>query len=303
MNNVDVTAIGEPVIIAALAANSVFLPPGVNALDYAGTTLKSDVTVDVSIFQFSHGLTDDLTLSVSFPYYNRAETDITFDVIVQANPVLAGIPAGPGYSLADVINGYDGVSLAQNFLNQNIGYDPVAPWTGDPGIGDIDIDLKYRFMNKDKFKAAAGGWVTLPTGEPDDEYNLTDVRYGGGSLNTALYAMVDIVPVKQLPGTLLAAMFSLIPSTAVSSCLMKTTHSSMTFNSRLYMSLAITTAVTGMSWRQSFHTKCLMASIFSPAIYTLSLMMTDWMVIYYQNRPPWKKELQPGYQQVLLITT
>ncbi len=98
--------------------------------------------------------------------------------------------------MADVINGYDGVGLAQNFLSTNIGYDPVEAWTGDPGIGDIDIDLKYRFINGEKIKAATGGWVTLPTGEPDDENNLTDIRYGGGSVNTALYAMVDIVPVK-----------------------------------------------------------------------------------------------------------
>jgi hypothetical protein len=200
LDGTDVTVIGEGVIYLGLLDAG--FPPGVlspsDILRYARTTLDAKAEVDALGLGYSYGITDKLTVGLVLPFYMNAETEFDFDVEVQPSNTAAYIPVAPGVSLADYINSLDARQVTQEYLQQELGYDEVEDWKGQGRIGDLELNLKYLFLNKDKFKAATGGWVKFPTGRKDDERNLTDIAYGSGNWDTALFAMTDIVPVKPL---------------------------------------------------------------------------------------------------------
>ncbi len=194
LNETDVTDLGEMVIAGELASQGVFLPyPNSDILRYAYTELKGEVKVDIIGFSYAYGVTENLTVGLGFPYFTRAQTDVEFDVRVLPSATAQATPVAPGVSLADVINGMDAKELAQGFLT-DLGYYRLDDWSGDPGIGDLKVFAKYRFLNQDHWKAAAGGFVQIPTGEPDDERNVADIRYGSGAYETGAFAMVDLIP-------------------------------------------------------------------------------------------------------------
>jgi hypothetical protein len=179
-NNVDVTAIGTPIFNALFA-----LPPGTPSLYLALLTEKSRVDMNAAVFAYSFGVTDNLTFGVGFPYIIRADTKVDFHALAWPNTSL-GLPAGP----------LDMTFYAQQFLKRNLGYDTVRSWSGGPGIGDIQLGLKYRIPVNEVIQFAVGGWGVIPTGRVDDERNLTDIGYGNGHTDLGLSAMTDITPVK-----------------------------------------------------------------------------------------------------------
>ncbi len=198
LNTADVTEVGELIIWSSLppALQVAIVPQDV----LTSVELKAQARVDVEIlpFSYNYGLTDNWMVGVAFPYYTMARTDIKFGVDVQPSNTATFIPVGPGVSLADMINTLDGKAMAQDYLKEELGYDKIKPWEGPQAIGDIVLSTKYRFLDMDMFKAAAGGWLSLPTGTPDDERSLTDIAYGSGSYDVAAFGMVDVVPIKWL---------------------------------------------------------------------------------------------------------
>jgi len=209
LNKNNVTSIGEPFLNSELINQGLFVvfpsltPPGgylFDSLDLAKTYLDANVEAKGTIFSYNYGVTDKLTVGIGFPYLTRVHTDVDYGVeVIPSAAAFAETPAVPfpAPTLGHLILSLDSQELLNKFLNQ-VGYDDIEEWTGEPGIGDIRVGAKYRFLNEKMVKAAWGGWVDVPTGKVDDERNLTDVAYGGGSYNTAVYAMMDLTPVEAI---------------------------------------------------------------------------------------------------------
>lgn len=205
LNNTDITLLADLVVYQGLV-DAGFPPAIINPFlifDDARTFLKADVKVDALLLDYRYGITDRLTASLTIPFYLRAKSDVDFRVVLRPSAVaestiLPSPPLPPGVSLADYIRTMNATQLAQDYLHNQFGYDPIESWKGDPGLGDIQLGLKYLFLNSKMFKAAAGGYQKFPTGKKDDETNLTDIPYGTGSYDTGIFAMLDVIPVKPL---------------------------------------------------------------------------------------------------------
>lgn len=179
----NITNLAEPLFNAKY-----LLPLAFDSLNLAMTSMDASVAVDMAIFSYQYGLSDDLTLGVGFPYFLRAQGDANFrtDLWTTAAAQGLGFPPGPVAMTRD----------AQHLLRDLFGFRRIENWSGEPGMGDLRVGLKYRFLNDENFKAAAGVWVTIPVGRTDNEKILTDIKYGNGYYDTGLYVMADFVPVK-----------------------------------------------------------------------------------------------------------
>ncbi|HUT54256.1 MAG TPA: hypothetical protein VM658_12785 [bacterium] len=179
-NNINITDISTPIFndIAGL-------PAGTPSLNLALLTEQSSIDMRAFVFAYSYGLTDKLTLGVGFPYITMADTKVDFNALVWPNTSL-GLPPGP----------IDMTPYAQAFIKQNLGYDKVKSWAGGPGIGDVQLGLKYKIPVNDMVQFATGVWSVIPTGSVDDERNLTDIAYGNGHYDLGVYGMTDLTPVK-----------------------------------------------------------------------------------------------------------
>ena len=181
-NEIDVTPIGIPIF------NQVFgLPPGTASLQRAMIFENSRIDLEGMIFSYGYGITDDLSFGIGFPYFMKARTSVEFEALAWPDTSLPfPLPPGP----------LDMTPYAQEFIKTNLGYENVKDWAGEPGIGDIRLGLKYRFLNQETVKMATSLFGVIPTGRVDDEKVLTDVRYGKGHTDIGIAGMVDFTPVE-----------------------------------------------------------------------------------------------------------
>ena len=191
LNNQDVTDIANE-YISSLAGLST------NWVRSTVTTLNADVDIEGAIFAYEYGITDNLSIAVGFPYFTKARTSLDFGLNVVPGATAYGVPSpDPTYSnLAEFLIG-ERKNLANDFIT-SYGYDEIEGWSGDPGIGDVRLGAKYRYLDTEMIKSAAGLWVDFPTGEPQDEKDIADIGYGTGAYQTAAFAMVDFVPIEQI---------------------------------------------------------------------------------------------------------
>jgi hypothetical protein len=198
LNHADVTDVAQaPVVLAVddIILNVIGGPPPPLLNPATDTPLSmvmifADAEVDAKAYAFNYmyGVTDKLTMGVQFPYFTRAYSDVNFDILV--------VPDAVNYPFhAPIIGMLPKEDMLQAFLKSELGYERLEDFSGGPGIGDVDLFAKYRWVDGDAFKFATSSGVSVPTGRPDDERNLTDIRYGDGSYNLSLAAMVDVKPV------------------------------------------------------------------------------------------------------------
>lgn len=156
-------------------------------------------------FAYSYGITDKLSLGIQVPYNrSRLEVDATLDTStanVGKNPAFpaAGPPVIPiaagGVPLTDedvqALLG-PGLDVDQNGTTDiaGFGYERFDSFD-ESGVGDIELLVKYKFFDKGKWRLATGGGVRLPTGEPDDPDDLTDLPFGDGQSDILLRFFAD----------------------------------------------------------------------------------------------------------------
>lgn len=183
LNHVDLTNIGNAVLQQQIG------PLPFDILQYATTSLEARSEAMGTMLAFQYGVTDRLSVGVGMPYFSYARTRVHF--MVDAGFTPAAIAAGvDNLILANTTP----KGLVQDYLHNVLGYDRIENWTSGPGIGDVVVGAKYRFFSQEMFAMAASGFLSIPTGEPDDERNLTDVKYGTGSYMTGLDIIADVKP-------------------------------------------------------------------------------------------------------------
>ena len=164
----------------------------------------------------SYGITDKLSFGIKIPYW-RFKTKVSTDLDkssanVAKNPSLQdpnspyyGVPLVPTSALpAAIVDQYKlGKEDILNLLSDGItelgipgyGYDKLETWSSS-GIGDIKMNIKYQYLQNDKWRLAVGGGICLPTGKDDDPDNLVDYAFGGGSYDLSIAAQNDYIGFK-----------------------------------------------------------------------------------------------------------
>ncbi len=146
--------------------------------DLVMLTEKSSVDLRAWIFAYQYGITDHLSVGVGFPYFVEARTNVIFQTLGYPN---GGVPA-PVLDLTPLVQG----------VLKSMGYKTVKNFSGGPGIGDVQLGLKYRIPVNDAVSFALGGYGTLPSGRINDTANLTDITYGNGHYDLGVYGMTDL---------------------------------------------------------------------------------------------------------------
>lgn len=187
LNHVDITALANQVLLEKTG------PLPFPILKNCGTYLDARVDVYGAAFSYQYGVTDRLTVGVGLPYYMMARGDVDFGI----NMAFSAPAIGAGIDDL-ILASTTPVGMVQGFLKDKLGYKPVKPWEGEPGIGDVIVGGKYRFLNDPAVKAAASGFISIPTGRPDNERILTDIAYGSGSYLTGLGLIADVTPLDWL---------------------------------------------------------------------------------------------------------
>jgi hypothetical protein len=182
----------------------------------------------------SHAFTDNITIGLKIPYWtfknkvkasldsssaNSAWNPILLDpnlvdprnaAIVAMNPTLAEAEFLPTALLSVV--GYSDNEIDQlkvtsedviNLLSTEYGYKRFETWS-EKGIGDIELGLKYKYFENEKWRLALQAGSSLPTGREDDPDNLVDYGFGGGSYGFVLGFQNDFVGIQDfvLNGTI-----------------------------------------------------------------------------------------------------
>lgn len=184
LNHVDITRPANEVLLKQTG------PLPFDIVKFANTYLDARVDVFGAAFSFQYGVTDKLTVGIGLPYFMEARGQVDFGINLEfTDPAVAA-------GIDDLIlASTTPIGMVQTYLHDELGYDRIKPWNGDPGIGDLLIGGKYRFLNQDQFKSALSGFVSIPTGKPDDERCMTDIAYGTGSYLTGLSLIADLAPV------------------------------------------------------------------------------------------------------------
>ena len=176
---------------------------------------KSAVITNVML---SFALTDKLTLGVKIPYWNfenKVKTALDPNSAnVAWNPLLADPNNAKNPGLIVVINATDPNLIDDPFLATALlagagfvpaeinafkltsndvidlltnvyGYKRFETWSADD-LGDIEVGLKYQYLNNEKWRLAFQGGMRLPTGREDDTDNLLDYGFGGGNYDIIL---------------------------------------------------------------------------------------------------------------------
>jgi hypothetical protein len=83
------------------------------------------------------------------------------------------------------------------------GYERFDTWS-EKGIGDIELGLKYKYFENEKWRLALQGGTSLPTGREDDPDNLVDFGFGSGCYGFVLGFQNDFIGIKDfvLNGTI-----------------------------------------------------------------------------------------------------
>lgn len=163
------------------------MPPGSASLGQSVVSFEYRLT-DV-IYDLQYGVTDKLTVGIHIPYwFQKNEVDARVDTAtatVGVNPAF-GTPGDPyGSPLIPVDAG--GIrdddlatEVVQSYLEAGLGYERIETWS-DSGVSDIDVGLRYQYLQNKTWRLAFTGGVRIPTGEEDDPDNLVDLAFGTGA--------------------------------------------------------------------------------------------------------------------------
>ena len=143
--------------------------------------------------RLNYGLLDKLSVGIEIPYYwNRNDVNAFLDTTnatVGLNPFVPGgvaplaIPGTRPFTTEDV------QKLLGQGLDTNGDGNVDIPGFGfkrfedynQSGLSDIQLGLRYQYLNKPSWRLAFEGGVRCPTGKIDDPDSLTDIPFGSGA--------------------------------------------------------------------------------------------------------------------------
>ena len=167
------------------------LPPGFANVGDSVADFEYDFH-DV-ICSFKYGVTDKLSIGIEIPYYfnkNKVKAGLdTTNATVGLNPAVPGGVAPLSVPGTKPLTAEDIQSLLGKGLDTDgdgnidipgYGFKRFENWS-DNGISDIEVGLRYQYLNTDNWRLAFTGGVRLPTGDEDDPDNLVDIGFGSGA--------------------------------------------------------------------------------------------------------------------------
>ncbi|MGA1867363.1 MAG: hypothetical protein ACMUJM_02335 [bacterium] len=181
----------------------------------------------ITNFSLAYGLKDNLSLGLKIPFWTF-KTKVTSSLDSSS----ATMAKNPNYDPTDPINNppivpeaallaagldqatVDSLKLSReevlNLLSdgvdvnndgdidiQGYGYDRFETWE-ESGIGDIELGLKYKYLENAKWRCAVQGGLRMPTGRENDPDNLVDYGFGGGNYDLILSSYNDYTGFKNL---------------------------------------------------------------------------------------------------------
>jgi len=123
-----------------------------------------------------YGLTQNLTLGLIVPMVSAStKFDLKFNVDSKA----AATPLGT-------------INYVQKAKEEaeKAGYAPLENWDA-LGLGDVELGIKFRFLNTQTWSLATKSGVRLPTGRVDNPDVLTDIAFGDGQIDFASTLLGD----------------------------------------------------------------------------------------------------------------
>lgn len=192
----------------ALIEKAFGMPPGSASL--GSSVVRFDYRLHDLILKLYYGLTDKISIGMKIPYFFnnnavRARLD-TGNATVGLNPFVPGgiaplaVPGTRPFTTDDVrkllgrgldVDG-DGIIDIPGY-----GYKKFQSWKGS-GFSDIDIGLRYQYLNTKNWRLAVTGGFRVPTGETDDPDNLVDIGFGTGAYALLFRLHNDFVGIKNL---------------------------------------------------------------------------------------------------------
>jgi hypothetical protein len=162
-------------------------PDAFDALRLGTYQIDAKANVEVDVFGFAYGMTDNLTAYFGVPFYKAdvrlkysRKQDNSYNEVGEilnnyTNDDMAGIIGATVEQMFDV----DG-PVIQNQVVQGYGYRELGDWSGN-GPGDMEFGLMYAFQ---KATDGSGLMLTLggvaPTGYVDDPDVIQDFGFGDG---------------------------------------------------------------------------------------------------------------------------
>jgi len=186
----------------ALMEAAFMMPPGSATL--GSSVVSFEYEAYVFEFKFYHGITDRLTAGINIPYWvmkNKVNARVdSSTATVGTNPYL-GMPGDPFGGAPFIPISLGGQPLTtddvQDLLVREYGYKKIEPWSKD-GLSDIEVGIRYQYLNTENWRLACTAGVILPTGVEDDPDNLVDYGFGSGTYAPFLSLHTDYVGIKNL---------------------------------------------------------------------------------------------------------
>lgn len=136
-----------------------------------------------------YGLTENLTVGTIIPLIT-ANTAI--DLKFMKSDAAKNHPA---FRNQDFVKAAEQVAVSK-------GYHSFENWDRT-GLGDVELGLKYRFLNSQTWAMAAKTGIRFPTGKTEDPNHLTDIGFGDGQYDTAAALLLDY---KGIPNIVLSSL-------------------------------------------------------------------------------------------------
>ena len=151
------------------------------------------------IINYQYGLTDKITIGIQIPYYwNKTDLkEARVDTAGATQAVLDGL-LGPGYPAGASSTDATVTAFVLGAIESPpFSFEPFESWD-DSGLSDIELGLRYQYLNNDTWRLAFTGGVRLPTGETDDPDNLIDTEFGSGAMAMLFRFNQDYVGIENL---------------------------------------------------------------------------------------------------------
>jgi hypothetical protein len=165
---------------------------GFQMTDAAGHFVADVQTrVQVSAPIFAYGLTSAMTLAVALPVYRmQTSADVSFQASDNGQQFINRLASDYNNQTASANEAATKLNDAVERLNTKLtdnGYRRLESWQGS-GLGDAQLVLKHKSLEKGAVSLAAQAVLTMPTGRLDDPDNLLDKGFGDGQWDLALGA-------------------------------------------------------------------------------------------------------------------
>ena len=148
-----------------------------------------EVSTLVLASALEYGLTENITMGAIIPMITaNTAIDLKFNKSKAAQN-------HPAFKNRNIIEDTEQVALSK-------GYRPFENWD-KTGLGDIELGLKYRFLNTGTWAMATKSGVRLPTGRTEDPHHLTDIAFGDGQYDAGTSLLIDY---RGIPNLLLSTL-------------------------------------------------------------------------------------------------